>query len=178
MARTATAHVECKLSGSISNSSTGATDAFSKAIVQAFSNGTGAGKVQRHWEDQRTLTTGATEDIDVYDFGALDIGAGAGLDALGQSMALTGIKAVLITNLSTSTGNLEVGNKAATTAWQSMFVGSGDADAACITLAPGASFLYIDPSAAGLAVADTSNHLLTMTDSGGGCVYEIHILGI
>ena len=178
MARAATARTEVSVSGTLTNSSTGAADKFSLAVVEAFSNGVGANMIQRHWEDQRTLTTGATEDIDVYDFGTLDIGAGAGLDALGQSMALTGIKAILVRNLSTSTGDLEVGNKAATTAWQSMFVGSGDADAACVVLAPGASFLYVDPSAAGLAVADTTNHLLTMTDTGGGCVYDIHVLGI
>jgi|TARA_R110000787_G_scaffold49997_1_gene119505 hypothetical protein len=175
MARSLKGLVEVKVSGKLTNDSSGAEDSFGEAIVNSFSSGTAANKAQRFWEDQRALTASQAEDIDVFDFGSIDIGAGAGLDTLGQALALTGIKALLVQNLSTSAGAVHVGNKNATTAWNSMF--NAD-DTGQITLAPGASFLYVDPSAAGLAVADTSNHLLTFTDAGSGCTYKVTLLGI
>lgn len=174
MANNLTSSIELKVAGTGTLSTTGATKNFSHTIIKALANGTTALKANRFWFDERTLAGSASEDIDVFDLAALDIGAGAGLDSFGQTFAMTGIAAILVENLSTSAGNLLVGNKNATTAWNSMFNGS---DVAEILLVPGAAFLFVDPSAGGLAVADVTNHLLTMTDTGSGCTYKITIIG-
>lgn len=132
-------------------------------------------KANRIWESKgRVIASAASEDIDVYDFGSIDIGAGAGLDALGQALALAKIVLVLIRNRATSVGTLLVGGKATTAAWNSPF--NADDDALTPVL-PGGVLLWYAPSLAGYAVADTTNHLLKMAASGGDVTYDITIIG-
>lgn len=183
MSRQLSAHASFKLSGTLHNTQTAVTESgatpshefnFTKGL--SFLNGTAAGKAQRAWSSSvRSLTSGNSETIDVYDFGSIDIGAGAGLDALGQSLALSGIKALYIENISGSAGNLVVGNDGTTAAWNSFFSAS---DTATFTLQPGAIFLTADPTALGMAVADSTNHLLKLAASGGDLTYKIALIGI
>lgn len=176
MARSVKATVKSSVIGTLTNDSTSAKDDFSLSSSITFTNGTGANQVQRAWYDNgRTLSASATEDIDVYDLASIDIGAGAGLDSLGQAHALTGVKLLYVKNHSDSGGNLHVGGKGTTAAWNSPFNADDDA---LIVLVPGASITLTAPTAAGFAVADTTNHLLKMTDAGSGCTYDIAILGI
>ncbi len=175
MARSLTAIVSSVITGTYSNDSTGATDAINIVEKSSLSNGTAANKAQRTWESLgRTISTGSSENIDVFDLGSIDIGAGAGLDSLGQALAFTGIKALYVKNSDTSTGTLTVGAEGSAAAWNSLFA----SDTGGIDLVPGASILVQDPSALGLAVADSSNHLLKMADSSGGLTYDIVIIGI
>ena len=138
-----------------------------------FTGGVGANQAQRAWASEGRTLSASTEDIDLFDFGSLDIGGGAGKDQLGGSMALTGIKMLYIKNRSTSAADLVVGGKGASTAWTSLLA----TNTFTITLKPGQILMTTDPSAAGMAVADTTNHLLTMT-SGGACTYDIALIGI
>ena len=176
MARSLKATLTATMVGTLTNASTTAADNFTHTASATFGNGVGANAAQRYWSSTgRTLTAAQAEDIDMYDMGSIDVGAGAGLDSLGQALALTGIKGLYVKNHSDSAGALLVGNKNATTCWNTLFNGS---DTAEIILAPGASFIFSDPTAAGLAVADTTNHLLTMTDAGSGCTYDVAFIGI
>jgi hypothetical protein len=165
--------------GTATNSTSGATNTEVLTWVNTFANGTGADQAQRMWVSEgRTLSASATEDLDMFDLASFDIGGGAGKDGLGLAHAITGVKFWSVRNRSTSAGNLSIGNKAATTAWQSPFVGSGDADAVAIVLVPGAWVTMCVPTAAGLAVADSSNHLFKFLDAGSGCTFDVAFIGI
>lgn len=177
MARSFRGTIRAIIEGTYSNDSTTAVDVFTLAATNTFTDGTAANKAQRWWMSEgRTLGNGATEDIDMFDLASVDIGAGAGLDSLGQGVSMTGIKGVLVSVSPASSTGIIVGNKNATTAWVSPFTSDTDA----INIGVGGIFLLTNPTAAGIAVADTSDHLLTITDDGGGSgsVYSIGFLGI
>ena len=140
----------------------------------AFTDGTTIGKADKCWASVgRTLSGTTPEDIDVYDFGSLDIGAGAGKDPLGQSLTLAEITTIIVYNYATSTGNLKVGGKGTAVAWQSPFVADDDAQ----VLVPVDGIFALSTAAnPAYAVADSSNHLLTMTPT-DDLTYDIYLLG-
>jgi hypothetical protein len=144
--------------------------------INFTASGTGAGQADRFWQSTgRTLTSAATEDLDVYDLGSLDIsGAGAGRDALGQLWTVAEIAGILVFNRGTSAGNLLVGNNNTTAAWNSILNAS---DTAAITLPPSGILLLASTNDPAWAVADSSNHLLRFTASGGACTYDVYLLG-
>lgn len=146
-----------------------------------ITSGTGAYMANRAWQSSgRVLAGSATEDIDLYDLGALDIGMGAGKDMLGQALALTDIVAMLITVDPLSVGSLLVGGKAAATAWNSFFhsAGTPDDSAGIGPIPPGGAIFLFAPTAPALAVADTSNHLLKMAATAAGqVIYSVALLG-
>ena len=140
-----------------------------------LANGAGANQADRVWEDTaRDLTSGNSENIDLYDFGTLDIGAGAGLDALGQSLALAEIVEILVYNSHDSDGDLVIGAEGSGAAWSAY---NGSDSVQITTLSPGAWWHHFDPTDGALPVADSTNHLLKMAASGGDVEYNIHILG-
>lgn len=144
------------------------------SIALAFTDGTSASKCDKIWYDFNRALSGATsEDLDLYDLASFNIGAGAGKDPLGGTWATVEVVGMLIRNATTSTGNLTIGGKAATTAWNSVF--NADDDAAFGPLPPG-GFLcfgaYSDPA---FAVADTTNHLLKIASS-ATLTYDIIVL--
>lgn len=152
--------------------------AAAESIIQEFANGVGADQAQRLWQSEgRVLAAAASETIDLYDFGALDIGGGAGKDQLGQALALSGIKGLVIWNLGTdpSPGNLIIGGEGSAAAWNSLFNGS---DTATQVIQPGGLFVFIAPTAAGYAVADATNHLFKLAADGGDVTYNIRVYGI
>ena len=179
-----TRSVTATVTGLLSATNTNLLDASStgtgsitcgETVSATFTSGTGASAVNRALSDRgRAILSAASLTVDLYDLGTLDVGAGAGVDGLGQTFALSGIKALFIYNDSASAGNLVVGNDGTTAAWNSFFSAS---DTASFTLVPGASVLICDPSAAGMAVADTSNHLLKFAASGGDVTFHWHMLG-
>ena len=119
MARTLTsprvvATITASLANSIDNgvTSAGATQGFSFTPATALANGTSANQCDRVWSSTaRALSTSATENIDLYDLAAFDIGGGAGKDATGQAFTNVELVALLIVNKSTSVGNLLVGGE-------------------------------------------------------------------
>lgn len=161
-------------------------DALSKTIANAFTSGTGANKANLVWSDRRSLAAAASETIDLFDL-AIDGGA-AQLDALGLAFANLALKALCI-QIVDSSGNaiatpvageiMKIGGEGSAAAWQSMFHVSGTlSDTAGMTIAPAGTLLVIAPSALGQPVADTSNHLLKITNSGAAIMYyNIWILG-
>lgn len=183
---TIAATVRVELKGTYTDSQTGAGETGQVASIPietlinsgafaTLTDGVGANQADKWWASEgRALVTETDEDIDLFDFGSLNTGAGAGLDALGQALSLADIVAILVRNRSTSAGNLLVGGEGSTAAWNSLF--NAD-DEAKIVLPPGAIFLACSPSNTAWAVADSSNHLLTMGAPAGAVTYDIYLLG-
>jgi len=163
--------LESLLSDSLSEVTTEAAGFLRTALT----SGTTAGKVDRIWAHLgRDIVSAASETIDVYDFGSLNIGGGAGKDALGQSLALAEVVAILIVNSEESDGILNVGGDGTTAAWNSPFGGS---DTAYTPVMPGGAWLIFSPTDPAYVVADTSNHLLKLAASGGDVTYQMILLG-
>jgi hypothetical protein len=155
------------------NSTGTAAISVGEQVTHTFTTGTTAGKADRFWSSRaRALTAGNSEDIDVYDLGSLDIGAGAGKDPVGLAFANVDITGILIENTSSSAGDLVIGNNATTAAWVGFFGG----DTQAITLKPTSIFFLSTENDPGFAVADTSSHLLRIAASGGDVTYDIHLM--
>lgn len=150
-------------------------EAPSMSFTDTLATGTGADQADRLWSSAgRVLTSGSGETIDLYDLAAINIGAGAGLDALGQSFALAEIACLAIKNLASSVGNLLIGGEGTAATWNSLFDGS---DTAKLTLRPGGVFVAYAPVDPAYAVADVANHLLRIAASGGDVTYDILFIG-
>jgi len=146
-----------------------------KVLTLATTDGTTTDKADKIWSSTaRTLTGATSENIDVYDFGTIDIGTGAGEDALGNPVTLADIVAVLIENNSTSTGNLSIGGEGSIAAWNSPFDASDTASLGPIP--PGGWFMLCSGNDPAFPVADTSNHLLKITST-ANLTYDIYIIG-
>ena len=179
MADTLTATIKASLTGTytntLTNSGGGVSFPFSKEIKLAITDGTTTGKADIVWSSTARSLSGATsEDIDMYDLGTIDIGTGAGESALGNAITFTDIVLLFVENNSTSTGNLTIGNKNTTAAWQTPF---GASDTASVgPIPPGGWFMLGAGADPAFAVADTSDHLLKMTSS-ATLTYDIYIIG-
>lgn len=170
------AAITAQLANTLDGGSISATANQGFGVSPTLESGTTANKADVIWSDTgRSITSGANDDLDLYDLGAVDIGAGAGRDAVGQSIAIAEVVAVLIVNKSTSTGNLLVGGEGTTAAWNSPF--NGVDTTVFGPLKPGGFVAFSSPTDPAYAVADTSNHILRLTASGGAVEYNITILG-
>ena len=168
------------LQGTLTNSIDGGS--YTASVVQGFSkgpttqltNGTSANQANRIWQDTgRFLASSGTEDLDLYDLGSIDIGAGAGKDALGQTFTLAEVVALCVYLHPTSAGNLLVGGKGTSAAWTSPFSANTDK----LTIKPGGMFFLYAPTDPAYAVVDSTNHLLKLEASGGACTYDVAVLG-
>lgn len=116
-----------------------------------------------------SLTTGAGNlDIDLYDLGALDVGAGAGEDNLGLTHANARILAFGIRNQEVSGGGtLRIDqNGAGAAAWTGFFDGSTVLD-----LAQGGQILaYLGEN--GKTVTDATDHLLRLSAQTNNCTID------
>ena len=115
----------------------------------------------------QVLSDTSNLDIDLYDLGTWDIGSGAGRDTLAQAHTNSLIYMLYVKNDSDSTGNL-VFDTSQTGGWTS-WMPSGTH-----TLEPGASLCGVWPS--GIAVADTSNHILRLTAASGDVTFDLQML--
>lgn len=174
MAASATGSIKVTLTGDLKNALTDGQSVSTQIGTSpslSLTSGTGLNQFNRGWQSKnRALLAAASENIDLYDLGSLDLGAGAGEDSLGLTIAATGLVALCVENLSTSAGNLIVGGLGATTAWNDAF--NADDDAA-IKLPPNSGVLLWAVGATAWAIADVSNHLLKIAASGGNCSYNI-----
>jgi hypothetical protein len=141
----------------------------------ALTNGTGANQANRFWQSTgRTLTGGTNEDLNLYSFAGLDIGAGAGNGPLGGALAQTEIVGLLIVNESGSVGNLNIGGQGTANAWTSWI----SSNAATVgPFKPGSCFEMFVPLQPALVVGAANNNLLRIAAAGGNVLYDIYILG-
>ena len=94
-------------------------DSLSLTFTMSLTGGSGVGKGNEIWHDQRTLATAANDDLDL---------AGGLTDAFGQSIVFTTVRYLAIRNTST-TDTLLVGggsDGAGTAAWSTPFGDASD----------------------------------------------------
>ncbi|KSV78999.1 hypothetical protein N182_18580 [Sinorhizobium sp. GL2] len=138
-----------------------AATAFSKALA----NGTTANKVNLAYVAERTVASGANDDIDV---------AGSLVDALGASIVMAEVVAILIKNEgkdgAPNTTDLTIGGSTS---------GIPGYTAAVATICPGGWYAIGSPDADGLAaVTPSTGDILRITNAAGASnKYTIAILG-
>jgi hypothetical protein len=130
----------------------------------ALTSGVGANQSDIEFTDQRTVASGATDDLDL---------TGTALkDAYGTNIALVKVKAVLIEAAAANTTNLTVGNATAP------FVGWFGAGTHTIVLKPGDFFMIASPGLAGWGVTATTADILRVTNAAGASAnYTIIVIG-
>lgn len=149
-------------------------NSFAFTPETTFTTGTGANQFDRPWfAEGRTINSGNSEDLDLYDLASFDIGAGAGVDALGQAMTNAELVALAIWNRASSVGTLFIGAKNTTAAFQSLFHVNGMLDDTAGTLiAPGGMVAWVNPQNPAYVITDATNHLLKLAASGGNVTYD------
>lgn len=146
----------------------GDLEAASVRTVREFpwtvASGTGAGQANVLWSDTRTLAASATEDLDL---------SGTLAGVLTGSKVFAKIKAVIVQAAAANVNDVQVTRKATTGA--ALFMADGDG----IALGPGQVFAWFDPTGAGKTITDTTDDVLTFTNSAGttGVTYTIIVLG-
>jgi hypothetical protein len=110
----------------------------------------------------KQITSGSSLTIDLYDIGVADVGLGAGFDNLGETHANSKIHSIMISSDVDSVGNLRIDQTVANS-WDGITGGSTSIDL------PAGGFTLISYGHTGKAVADGSNHILTLSAIGGDC---------
>lgn len=157
------------ISAAVSVTQTGAPDGGSSRAVQAVgrsalsvANGTANGQADLAFVDERTLASGATEDLDL---------AGALSSVFGATLTFVEVMTVLVESDEANTTNITIGGASSNgfTAW---FGGSTQTE----TVKPGGAILHHDP--AGWTVTAGTGDLLKIANaSGASAKYRIAILG-
>lgn len=148
-----------------------ATDALNLLERINFTTGTGAGKADKLFYDERPLAASATEDLDLV---------GSLTDAFGDSFNPVRIKAMAIkaapVSGTTNTNNVIVGGASATQ-WAALLGTTGT-----LTLRPGTviGFCAGEADATGYVCAAGSTDLLKFANSSGGTgvTYQVAIVGV
>lgn len=142
-----------------------ATAPLNYAFALALAAGTAANQGNQVFQDRRTLTTGATESLDL---------AGSLTNLLGQTITFTKVKLILIVNPSTNTTSLTVGNAASNQF--ATFLGAVTHTVGPIN--PGGFFAIGDPGNTAYAVTAGTGDLLKIANSAGASItYDILIIG-
>jgi hypothetical protein len=138
---------------------------YSKRVQ--LTNGTGVGKADRLFSDQRTVALSSSEDLDLV---------GTLVDDLGVVFSPTRIKMIYVEALAANTNNVIVG-AAAGTQWAALLGTTGT-----VTLRPGAFFLACAgvADATGYVCAAGATDLLKVANSGAGTSvdYKIILVGV
>lgn len=129
-----------------------------------LATGTGANQADKVFHDTRTLAASATEDLDL---------AGSLADALGSTITLARVKAIIVAAASGNTNNVNVTRPAANGV--PVFLAAGDG----MPVRPGGVFCWIAPDVTGVAVTAGTGDLLTFTNSAGSTsvTYDVVIIG-
>ena len=136
-------------------------DSLLYQILSTLSNGTGANQASQQWSDTRTVTTGATDSLDL---------AGSLTNAFGVTLTFTKIKVLLVKAATNNSTTLQVTRPASNGVV--LFLAAGDA----IVLQAGAWLLWFDPN--GIAVTAGTGDLLNIVNTAGNSAnYDIVIIG-
>lgn len=126
-------------------------------------NGTGANQADRVFTDTRTVTTGATDSLDV---------AGSLTDAFGATITMARVKALYIKSASTNTTDLQLTRPASNGV--PLFAATSDA----IVIKPGGVFFWAAPDATAIPVTAATADLINIVNgAGASAVYDIVIVG-
>lgn len=140
-------------------------DELSYRINQLLGSGTGANQANNVFHDQRTVAASGNEDLDL---------AASLVNAVGDTLTFTKVKAILIKAAAGNTNNVQVTRPASNGV--PLFMAAGDG----IALTPGAWFLAVFPDANGVAVTADTGDLLNVANSssGTGVTYDVIIIGV
>lgn len=137
------------------------TDELSLSEAIRLASGTGSGSADREFHDSRTLTTGATEDLDL---------AGGLTDPLGNTLTFATIKAIVVLAASGNTTNLTLGN--GTNAWVGPWGATGTE-----VVKPGGLYVNVAPGTGWTVTASTADILKVANAAGASATYRIVLLG-
>lgn len=154
----------CSVSSNIA-SGTGATHLYSKSFENDLKDSSGDFIFDRSFalEDYSLTVASGNLDIDLYDLGSIDLGAGAGEDALGLTHANAKIHLVAIQNKEiTGGGTLRI-DGAVTGHWTGILPASATLDI------PQGGFLVVQFGDTGSTVTDTTNHMLRLSAQTTDC---------
>lgn len=134
------------------------------ALQLDFTSGTGAGKADKIWTDQRTIAASGSEDLDL---------AGSLADVFGGTVTLATVKALYVRAAAGNTNDVVIGGASATQ-WSDLLGTTGT-----VTLRPGAVFLVACTAADPWTVTAGSADLLKVANSGAGTsvTYDIAVIG-
>jgi len=177
MARTCTARANSQLLVSLANTvdlaSGGATVAFNPTLLSiSWASGTGVDQCNTVFSGTESLATASTFTIDMY-------GNDSALDGVGVAVANTKIKLILFRNTTAAGTDAKfvLGGSGAASAFNTIFDGSDDAEFGPISA--GGVFMVALPSAAGAAVAATTNQYLKVYNSGAATgTFEFLVVGV
>lgn len=154
----------CSVSSNIA-SGTGATHLYSKSFENDLKNSSGDFIFDRSFalEDYSLTVASGNLDIDLYDLGSIDLGAGAGEDALGLTHANAKIHLLAIQNKEiTGGGTLRI-DGGVTGHWTGILPASATLDI------PQGGFLVVQFGDAGSTVTDATNHMLRLSAQTTDC---------
>lgn len=139
---------------------------FSRSL--SLVNGTGAGQVDRIWDDTRTLAPSATEDLDL---------AGALLDAFGNAAVFARVKGLFVAARASNVNNVLVGANVVN-GWATL-IGPTGASGGVVTVRPGGWCAFGATDATAHAVTAGTGDLLHIANSAGGSSvdYDIVVIG-
>lgn len=143
------------------------SDASSVSYARSLADGTGLDQADKIWHDSRTVSAGANDDLD--------------LTALPQSLfgsvvtiAFSKVKALLVVNMSTVSGEqLRVGGAAAN-AWSAPFNG---VSASLVLVGPDSPLLLANKKDGWTVTAGTGDILRITNPTAAAITYRIVILG-
>lgn len=129
-----------------------------------LASGVGLNQADQIYQDTNTLGASGTVDVDL---------AGVLTDALGTALTFARIKAIIVKAAVGNSNNVNVTRPASNGV--PLFLAASDG----IPLGPDAAFVWIAPSAAGIAVTAGTGDLITFTNSGAGTsvTYDLVIIG-
>lgn len=133
-------------------------------FVLDLAHGSGANQANKVFTDQRTIAASTTED--------LDLNGGGLLDALGTVLVFAQVRVLYIKAAIANVNNITLFGDANSVP----ILGTA---ATTVTLKPGGIFLFVDPSAAGVAVTAGTGDIIQVANAGAGTsvVYDIIIVG-
>lgn len=177
MGRSATSEVKLSFQSTIKNTldngDTASATISGALLTGKIEDGVSDGQANRAWRTTgEAIASGATADLDLYDFAGIDIGAGAGNDAIGQAMALEEIVTLLIKQTA-GPGRLEIAPSAhaQALAWvPSLTVANGGA------LKDGGVFMMHQSATDAFDVQDGVSHILRLGANGGDVEYDLYVL--
>lgn len=138
------------------------TDPIRMLLNATLADGTGAGKANKVFYDERTLATGATEDLDL---------TGVLTDSFGTTLTFAKVRLIVIKAAAANTTILTVGN--GTTPF--VFLGTGTHTT---VLDAGDALMLYKGGVNGIPVTATTGDILKVANAAGAsATYQILIVG-
>lgn len=180
MTRTADTTIKLSFGSTIKNTLADGSVASLKVgqsvLNSRLASGIEAGQSNRAWsETDITISSGATLDIDLYDYAGRDIGAGVGRDALGQVLTVEEIVCLAI-KMTAGPGQLEIMPTAPANAVAFIPAGLATVANGGALKANGIRMWYQDAVDA-FDITDASSNLLRLGANGGAVTFDILVAG-